>query len=288
MHYNLCLASNWEYDNGFIRLLDSACLARGRSLLTVTPANLADVLPLLSSGEAGFSALLDRASESDPAFLPLVDIAKASGARRFNPRELADRAYDKASMHYKFIEAGINTPHTIILPSYIAQPNLPDLDLSPLGEKFAVKPALGGGGEGVSTEVTRLEEVLSERMKFPDQQYLLQSHVAPKMLDGYPAWFRVIYCMGDFHPSFWDVKTHVYTVLQPDSQTYSNLRVVTTRIVEICELDLFSSEIALSVDEQLLVVDYVNDPIDLRLQSLAADGVPDKIVHDIVNRLVSV
>lgn len=287
MHYDLCLASNWEYDDGFIRLLDSACCARGRNLLTVTPSNLADILPLLSSGEVGFSALLDRASESDPAFLPLVEIAKVTNVRRLNPRELADRAYDKASMHQKFIEAGINTPHTIILPSYVEQPDLVDLDLSPLGGLFAVKPALGGGGEGVSTEVTRLEQVRSERMKFPGQQYLLQSHVTPKIVNDHPAWFRVIYCLGDIHPSFWDVKTHMYTAISKEIAIISDLRIVIMKIVNICNLNLFSSELALTEDGRLLVVDYVNDPIDLRLQSLAVDGVPDKIVMGIVDRIVS-
>ena len=32
-------------------------------------------------------------------------------------------------------------------------------------------------------------------------------------------------------------------------------------------------------------MDYVNDPLDLRLQSTAADGVPDAIVENIAGRL---
>ena len=286
MHYHLCLASNWEYDEGFIRLLDSACRARGLGFLTITSSNLADVLPLLSSGEAGFSSLLDRASESDPAFLPLVEIARTTGARRFNPRELADLSYDKAAMHYKFIEAGIHTPHTIILPSHNDMPDLPDLNISPLGAKFSVKPARGGGGEGVRNEVTRLEDVRGERAVFPEQQYLLQAHVAPRMLHGYPAWFRVIHCLGEIHPSFWDVTTHVYSPLPQDSTVSNDLRIVTKLIAAVCQLDLFSSELALTEDGRLLAVDYVNDPIDLRLQSQAADGVPDEIVSAISRKLV--
>jgi hypothetical protein len=35
-----------------------------------------------------------------------------------------------------------------------------------------------------------------------------------------------------------------------------------------------------------MVVDYVNDPIDLRLQSKATDGVPDQIVSHIAESLV--
>jgi hypothetical protein len=38
-------------------------------------------------------------------------------------------------------------------------------------------------------------------------------------------------------------------------------------------------------DNRLLIVDYVNDPIDLRLQSRALDGVPDFIVEDIAARI---
>ena len=34
------------------------------------------------------------------------------------------------------------------------------------------------------------------------------------------------------------------------------------------------------------MVDYVNDPVDLRLQSKAVDGVPDGYVESIAARLV--
>jgi len=285
VYYSLCLASNWEYDEGFIRLLDSALRARGRHLLTVVPSNLADILPRLATGEVGFSALLDRASESDSAFLPLVEIAKATNARRFNPRELADQAYNKAAMHYKFIEAGIHTPQTVILPAYNVLPALPDFDLALLGEKFSIKPALGGGGEGVRNEATRFEEARRERMKFPEQQYLLQAHVTPRDLDGFPAWFRVVYCLGDVHPSYWDVTTHVYRPLPDESSINSDLRATMIRIAGVCKLDLFSSELALTEDNRLLAVDYVNDPIDLRLQSASLDGVPDAIAGAIAERL---
>jgi len=37
---------------------------------------------------------------------------------------------------------------------------------------------------------------------------------------------------------------------------------------------------------RFVIVDYVNDPIDLRLQSKAPDGVPNEIVRDIAARLV--
>jgi len=41
--------------------------------------------------------------------------------------------------------------------------------------------------------------------------------------------------------------------------------------------DFFSTEIALAKDGRYVVVDYVNDPCDMRPQSKHFDGVPDTI-----------
>jgi hypothetical protein len=41
----------------------------------------------------------------------------------------------------------------------------------------------------------------------------------------------------------------------------------------------------LTPDGRFVIVDYVNDPIDLRLQSKTFDGVPDDIVRDITETL---
>jgi hypothetical protein len=58
-------------------------------------------------------------------------------------------------------------------------------------------------------------------------------------------------------------------------------------IARICKLELFSSEIAYTEDRGCTVVDYINDPVDLRLQSKSYDGVPDIIVADIADRLAT-
>jgi hypothetical protein len=58
-------------------------------------------------------------------------------------------------------------------------------------------------------------------------------------------------------------------------------------IAQVCRLELFSTEIALTAEGLWIVVDYVNDQIDLRLQSKASDGVPDEIVGDITERLIT-
>jgi hypothetical protein len=60
---------------------------------------------------------------------------------------------------------------------------------------------------------------------------------------------------------------------------------ITRRIASLCKLDWFSTEIALTHHE-FIVVDYVNDGIDTRIQSKAVDGVPDEVMLGITNQLV--
>ena len=64
------------------------------------------------------------------------------------------------------------------------------------------------------------------------------------------------------------------------------LRDITQTIARVCRLDIFSTEIAQrSEDGAFVSVDHVNDPVDLRLQSMAADGVPDAAVRRIAQRI---
>jgi len=287
-HYELCLAWNWEYDRDFVHLLEAACARIGLAFFSVTTDNLDSTLTGLSSGEISFTGFLDRASESDSHFQPLVDWARRLNVFRINPQELTVWSADKATMHLEFISRGLDTPYTILLSPCHEQPGLLTLDLSPLGGRFAIKPASLGGGEGVVLEANTLEQVLSVRWQYPHEKYLLQAHVTPQVLDGRPAWFRVLVCDGAVYPCWWDQYTHVYTRVTAEERFRFGLRSlyeVSRRIAQICRLDLFSTEIALAADGSFLVVDYVNDPVDLRLQSKTADGVPDAVVENIAGRL---
>lgn len=282
------MAWNWEYDAGFARLLDEACTRRGLTLLQVTLGNLDPLPAALAAGDLHFRALLDRASDSDERFQPLVDWARQENVFLINPQGQCRWAWDKATMHLEFINRGLHTPYTIILPPRSEQPDLPPLDLSLLGGLFAIKPAGGGGGWGVVLEATSLEQVYAARQEYPQEKVLLQSHIAPVSLEGRPAWFRVLVCDGAVYPCWWDTRTHVYARVTAEENFrfgLGSLRQVARRIAQICRLHLFSTEIALTGTGDLVVTDYVNDPVDLRLQSAAADGVPDEIVVNIAARL---
>jgi hypothetical protein len=278
------LAWNWEYDADFVAILEAACSTRGLCLWQVTPANLSAAVDALSAAGSTFSAFLDRASEADPRFVPLVEWAATHNIFEINAQERVVHAVNKASMHLEFITAGIHTPHTIILPPHSRQPDLFTLDLSPLGEKFIVKPAHGGGGEGVVLEVFTFSQVLEARQAHPQDYYLLQAHITPVQLAGRPAWFRVLFCGGKIYPFWWDTRTHIYASVAGEEARQFGLEPIgstTMTIARVCGLDLFSTEIALTASGVFVVVDYVNNPIDLRLQSATFDGVPDEIVRDI-------
>jgi hypothetical protein len=191
-------------------------------------------------------------------------------------------------MHLELIQAGIHTPYTILLSPFIEQPVLPLLDLSPLGDQFVIKPSNGGGGEGVILGASSLDQILRARMEFPEQKYLVQATINPRTIQGRPAWFRVFYAARKTYPCWWHPFTHVYAIVTPQEEIKYNLMPlhdITKRIAAICKLDWFSTEVSLTL-ENFVVIDYVNDGIDTRIQSKAVDGVPDEIIQEIAEGLV--
>jgi hypothetical protein len=287
-HCDLCIVWNLEYDAAFVDLLEKACHSLDISLLHVTPNNYEEMTRDIMAERVSFQVFFDRASDTDVRFLPLVNWVHERRISCINPWDLAYHSCDKAAMHHAFINAGIYTPYSIILPSYRDQPVLPPIDLSPLGDSFVIKPSRGGGGEGVIIKATKVSQALIARKEHPSNAYLLQEVVEPVNLGPHPAWFRVIYCAGEVYPNWWDTRSHIYIPLTAEEEIQyglAALREIVLTISRICMLQLFSTEITYTAKNHFVVIDNVNDQIDLRLQSQAVDGVPDAIVHDIARRL---
>ena len=100
----------------------------------------------------------------------------------------------------------------------------------------------------------------------------------------------MIGCVGQVFPCWWDTRTHVYSPLTAEEESQyglHSLREISLKIAQVYGLELFSTEIAYTAEGFFIVVDYINDPIDLRLQSKAIDGIPDPIVEEIALRLVA-
>ena len=290
VEYDLGVAWNWQFDADFIALLESRCLTKGLSILQITPGNLGEILHSLATQEIKCRAFFDRASDEDSQFLPLVQWMHENRVFGINSRERALLTWDKAEMHSLMVAVGVDVPHTIILPSFFDQPELPCIDFLSLAEQFTLKPAHGGGGVGVVTNVTSWEQVISVRQEHATDRYLLQAQITPQNLETRPAWFRIIYCAGRAFSCWWHPSTHVYTPVTVEEKDTHDLHIldeIAISISRLCGLELFSTEIAISPEGCFKVVDYVNDQIDLRLQSAFHDGVPDSIVYEIADRLVN-
>ena len=288
MRYDLCLPWYWEYDDVFASMVERTCSEEGISLWQIKPDNLLESVTALYKGDITFTTLLDR-GQGEPTFDPIPRWAMEFGAQRINPAEVSAWSEDKATMHLELISAGLHTPYTILLAPFLEQPVIPQIDLTSLGKKFVIKPSNGGGGEGVIVGATRMEQILQARMEFPEQKYLIQAFVTPQIIKGNPAWFRVFYANGETYPCWWMTDSHVYANVTAEEESQfglHKLREITKRIASICKLDWFSTEIALA--DEFVVVDYVNDEIDTRVQSRAVDGVPDEVMNNIARQLVNI
>jgi hypothetical protein len=287
--YDFCIAWNWEYDNDFVNLLEKNCNAYNYSLLQITQNNFKEIIDFLENDKLVFKVYLDRGSDVDPAFFPIVKWAKEHEILSLNPYERSLRSADKAIMHHVFANAGLYIPYTYILPSFDESPEITVPDLTALGDQFIMKPAMGAGGIGVMKKLTTKEQVLEVRKQYHNDKYLVQKTIVPRQLNGIPAWFRVLYCAGHIYSCWWDPSSHLYKRVTTEEEIIFNLqslRQITSRIANISGLTLFSTEIAYTPDDMFIVVDYVNDPVDLRLNSKAYDGVPDSIVESIAKNLV--
>jgi hypothetical protein len=288
MRYDLGIAWEWEYDAPFIALLETACRSHALNFLQINPQNLEAHRQLLDREQIKMHVFLDRASDTNAHFLPVSHWAETHADETLNPRDAALRACDKVHLHRLVTHAGLQTPYTLTLPPYATHPDLQPLDLQLLGSYFILKPAHGGGSQGVILNACTLDDIQRARQAFPADAYLLQTTITPAELGKQPAWFRVLYCCGAIFLCWWHPKTHVYLRVSAEevkSYHLQSLYPITASLASICRLDLFSTEIALTAEHSFVVVDYVNDPIDLRLKSLAVDGVPDEIVRQITEAL---
>ncbi len=291
--YHLAVAWDWEFDREFIGVLEEEFHACGLTIFMISHHNVEEVLRHLHAREVEFHCFLDRASDGDEKFLPLARSFRRSRTRILNHPDAVHRAADKATMHLEFLTHGINVPFTIIISPYNKKQEveLSLTDLARLGRPFIIKPAnTTGGGTGVILGAETLKDVIVSRQHHKNDKYLLQEKIVPEILDGRRAWFRVFWAFGTSIPCWWDAVTHIYTRLSLEEVARLSLRSLGTiaqRIAEVCRLDFFSSEVAITKGRKFVVVDYVNEICDMRLKSLHPDGVPDEIVREICSRVAT-
>ncbi|MEW6569090.1 MAG: hypothetical protein AB1449_13195 [Chloroflexota bacterium] len=287
---DLLLAYDWPYDEPFIALLEARLQSRGRSLALVSLGNLNQVLEGAHQGRIRARAYLDRASDTSPEFGPLDEWAEHNVPLHINPGERRRQAWYKTNLHWAFIAAGIHTPYTIAIPSLRRQPELaPPHDLVALGLPFSIKPDLGGGGWGVITAAQSWEDVQSARRHMPGEDLILQEFVEPTSIAGRRGWFRVLYACGQVIPCWWDDRTRLFgPAVSEDERRALGLDPlwdIAATAARIAGIGLFSTEVARVADGRFVVVDYVNDPVDLRFLPNAREGMPGEVALSVAEAI---
>ena len=292
-HFDLAIAYTWEYDEEFVNLIENIFQEEGYTTFLIKKSNFEEVISLLESRKIHFSALLDRASDEDPAFMPIAQILQRRKSYIINPYQKVNEFIDKALMHKKLQQKRFRLPKTFILPAFDHdfRPHIKPKDLDFLKRPFIIKPSyFSGGGQGVIVNAETLDEIRRERIKSPTEKYLIQEIIHPKKIQGRRAWFRVIWAFDQAIPTWWDDQTHIYypvTKKELEKHNLTALKKITTRIAKLTGLDYFSSEIALTKDHTFYLIDYVNDQCDMRLKSNYIDGVPDELVVQFIQRMLS-
>lgn len=287
--FDLGIAWCWEYDRELVFELEDYIHRKGLTIYQIAPYNLEETLNRLNSNQLKFKLFLDRASDQNEEFERLVQFIKTSGIKMLNDFDKALWSSDKATMHLEFLSTGIEVPYTIILSPYEEEPDLRLENLEKVGIPFVLKPARGGSSEGVVMDAKGVEDIKKAREEFWDDKYLIQQKIDPVNISGKRCWFRIFYSCGRIIPCFWDDLTRLSEPLlsgQIDEKIYKEMEGLTEKIAKVCGLDLFSTEIALSENGKLIVVDYVNDQCDLRKKSLHYDGIPDEVVEKVLSSLV--
>ena len=292
MDPDLLLAYDWPYDRPFLALLNEIFAARGANLWAVGPEDLGAAVEALRGGSLHPRGYLDRATDTSPEFGPLDDWAERNIPLHLNPGDRRRQIWYKTNLHWDFIAAGIHTPYTIAIPSLRRQPVLdPPVDLGALGRPFSIKPDLGGGGWGVITTAEGWVDVQVARKHLSGEDLILQEFIEPTTLEGRRAWFRVLYACGRLIPCWWDDRTRLFgPPVSPEERGRHGLDPLWS-IVEVAArlsgLHLFSTEIARVEDGRFIAVDYVNDPIDLRFQPHAREGMPGEVARAVAEALTA-
>jgi hypothetical protein len=289
---DLAVSADWEFDRSFVRLLEEESLRRGLGFLAIWPENLAEVLEGLRNRQWHPRFFIDRASDTAPEFVELNRLLVKLGTPLLDSIEALRWAANKATMHLECIAHGLNTPYTFIIPPYRTAEHvyLSIEDIARLGRPFIIKPAnTTGGGIGVVDGAETLQDVLSTRQEYAHDLYLLQEKIFPMQIDDKRFWFRCFYACGLVEFTWWNDLTHRYKETTPDDIARYGLEPmidVMRTIAEVSRLHFFSTEIARDKAGRFVVIDYVNEICDMRLQSEHPDGVPDPLAGRIAVSLV--
>ena len=290
--YSIGLATDCQLDENFFELIEIAAHQKGLTTYKVNEFNFDETLYQIENHQIRFLTYYDRASDSSDQFLRIYPTLIEHQTKFFVDLDKQMIASDKSIMHEHFVRNNINVPKTLIVPELRQQNSiiLAESDLDILGRPFVIKPSVHtGAGSGVYLNGYTIIEVEEKRGEFPEDKYLLQEKINPKEIYLKRFWFRTFYICGTIITTWWDDYRHRYEPLSKsdlEKINITHINDIMKKIHDICELDFFSTELAITDQDRVYAIDYVNEICDMRLQSKHKDGIPDDIVNTIAEEII--
>jgi hypothetical protein len=292
--YDFVMTHKLDADDYFIHCVQQHCAANGLNFFLVEPLWAESFLDRMQRGKVWARVLLNMHSEHhqpDDIYHRIVRLAFERKTQVIDPPDVALSAFDKAQLHPRLEASGFRVPFTIVVPRAQCESlKLAAEDRARLGTPFVIKPSLGYGKRGVLLDAQNESDLARSLAIWPDQNYLLQTRIVPRLLDGAPAYFRVFYVFGATWFCWWNCYTDRYTALTPEQMTLHGLQPlgeIISRLADLTTMRFFSSEVTLTESGDFVLIDYVNDQCHMLTQSANPEiGVPDQIVAEIARRLV--
>jgi hypothetical protein len=292
--YDLAMTHKLDADDFFIHRVQQHCAERGLNFFLVEPLWVEVFHDFLLRGKVWTRALLNMHSEHhlpDDIYHRLVRLAAEKHVQVIDPPDVALAAFDKARLHPWLVAFGFQVPFTVVVPrEQVSGFVLADADRAALGTPFVIKPSMGYGRRGVLLEANHEQELHRSVAAWPDRHYLLQRRVAPRMLNGEPAYFRVFYVFGALWCCWWNCFTDRYRMVSAAEEHefgLGPLREIVSRLATLTRMRFFSSEIAVTESGDFVLIDYVNDQCHMLTQGASPQmGVPDDLVAAVALRLV--
>jgi len=291
-NYTIALAVKWKYDWDLIRLIEQKFQLAGYSTFIIGSYNVGEITEKIRNRELSFEFFLDRGSDEDENFQGIADLLSNSDTVIINEYSRIEKAVNKSIMHKKLMLAKISVPYTVIVPAYDKAPDfkLTAAQMKKLGIPFVAKPAYySGGGVGVKLDATSIHDVNPHRIELHYDTYLLQNRIIPKKFKNRRIWFRSFWFFDEAVPVWWDDRSHIYNLIDPNEFYELDLKKLvklTRKVARLSGLQYFSCEATIDKNDDLILIDYVNDQCDMRQKSKYADGVPDTIVEQFVNKML--
>lgn len=286
--YDLVLGWSSFFDRPFARKLRDKARKEGLSFYEITLPNFERNFESVQNGTIRTDVFIDRGFIDYPPYQSISELFLANGTRVINnPRSTAVLG-SKLCLKEMYENAGLP-----LLPVHTinGQKNSSFLNkiISKTGIPFVVKTAHSADADSVVTAGQTAVDIRQFMQDYFDT-VIVEPFISPTLIREKHAWFRAIFACGKTIPVWWNPRNHYYTEFgnsREEKSISSKLRSFAEKIHKMTGVELFTLEAVVPCSKGMLVItDYLNQPMDLNVQTENSSGLPPKVLDAIVDSIV--